>query len=156
MALHITDLTPVATEEIRTAFRRIVTPIPAPQSIAEIQRLREFEPQSMAGMPPILWDSAEGFLVRDAYGNQWIDLSSGIVVANVGHAHPDLLAAIRRQLESKMIFSYAFSTKIRRELLQRLVSLAPGEREQPPGYSIQSAIEGRPACIRVGAWPTGS
>ena len=61
MALHITDLTPVATEEIRTAFRRIVTPIPAPQSIAEIQHLREFEPQSMAGMPPILWDSAEGF-----------------------------------------------------------------------------------------------
>jgi 4-aminobutyrate aminotransferase / (S)-3-amino-2-methylpropionate transaminase / 5-aminovalerate transaminase len=125
MALHVSDLTPVATQPVNTRYRRIVTPIPAPQSIAEIERLRKFEPQSMAGMPPILWDSAEGFLVRDPYGNQWIDLSSGIVVANVGHAHPGLLAAIRQQLDAKLIFSYAFSTAIRRELLERLVAIAP-------------------------------
>ena len=125
MALHVSDLTPVATQPVNTRYRRIVTPIPAPESIAEIEKLRKFEPQSMAGMPPILWDSAEGFLVRDAYGNQWIDLSSGIVVANVGHAHPDLVAAIRQQLDAKLIFSYAFSTKVRRELLERLVAIAP-------------------------------
>ena len=125
MALHVSDLTPVAAPPVNTRYRRIVTPIPAPQSIAEIERLRTFEPQSMAGMPPILWDSAEGFLVRDANGNQWIDLSSGIVVANVGHAHPDLVASIRQQLDAKLIFSYAFSTKIRRELLERLVKIAP-------------------------------
>jgi 4-aminobutyrate aminotransferase-like enzyme len=125
MALHVSDLTPVETETVSTRYRRIVSAIPAPQSIEEIQRLRMHEPQSMAGMPPIAWDSAEGFLVRDAYGNQWIDLSSGIVVANVGHAHPDLLAAIRRQLDARMIFSYSFSTRIRRELLERLVGIAP-------------------------------
>lgn len=125
MALHVSDLTPVATPPVNTRYRRIVTPIPAPQSIAEIELLRQFEPQSMAGMPPVLWDSADGFLVRDPYGNQWIDLSSGIVVANVGHAHPDLVAAIRRQLDAKLIFSYAFSTRVRRELLERLVAIAP-------------------------------
>lgn len=125
MALHVSGLTPVATQPIHSRYRRIVTPIPAPQSIAEIERLRHVEPQSMAGMPPILWDSAEGFLVRDPYGNQWIDLSSGIVVANTGHAHPDLVDAIRRQLDAKLIFSYAFSTKIRRELLELLVAIAP-------------------------------
>lgn len=130
MALHVRELTPVATQPVETRYRRIVTPIPAPQSIEEIQRLRNCEPQSMAGMPPILWDSAEDYLVRDPYGNQWIDLSSGIVVANVGHAHPELLAAIRRQLDAKMIFSYAFSTRIRRELLERLVSLAPARMDK--------------------------
>lgn len=125
MAIHVSDLTPVATPPVNTRYRRIVTPIPAPQSIGEIELLRQFEPQSMAGMPPVLWDSADGFLVRDPYGNQWIDLSSGIVVANVGHAHPDLVAAIRRQLDAKLIFSYAFSTRVRRELLERLVAIAP-------------------------------
>ncbi|MFN0169476.1 MAG: aspartate aminotransferase family protein [Bryobacteraceae bacterium] len=125
MALHVSDLTPVVTQPVNTRYRRIVTPIPAPQSIEEIERLRQVEPQSMAGMPPVLWDSAEGFLVRDPFGNQWIDLSSGIVVANVGHAHPDLVAAIRHQLDAKLIFSYAFSTKVRRELLERLVKIAP-------------------------------
>lgn len=125
MALHISDLTPMATQPVNTRYRRIVTPIPAPHSIPEIERLRQVEPQSMAGMPPILWDSAEGFLVRDPYGNQWIDLSSGIVVANVGHAHPDVVAAIRQQLDAKLIFSYAFSTQVRRELLEGLVKIAP-------------------------------
>ena len=62
---------------------------------AEIERLRAVEPLSMAGMPPIVWESAENFLVRAPHGNQWIDLSSGIVVANVGHAHPRVLEAIR-------------------------------------------------------------
>src|SRR6266852_1963221 len=125
MSLNVSDLTPVETQRVSTRFRRIVTPIPNLESVAEIQWLRTFEPQSMAGMPPILWDSAEGFLVRDPYGNQWIDLSSGIVVANVGHAHPAILSAIRAQLGTGLIFSYAFSTRIRRQLLERLVGLAP-------------------------------
>ena len=125
MALHATELVPVETAPVQTRFRRIVTPIPAPASIAELTRLRQVEPESMSGMPPILWESARDFLVRDGYGNQWIDLSSGIVVANVGHAHPDILAAIRNQLDAGMIFSYAFSTRIRRQLLERLTSIAP-------------------------------
>lgn len=125
MALQVIDLKPVETTLVNTRFRRIVTPIPVPESIPEIERLREIEPTSMAGMPPILWDSAEGFLVRDAYGNQWIDLSSGIVVANVGHAHPAILAAIREQLDSNGVFSYAFPTRMRRKLVERLVELAP-------------------------------
>ena len=33
MALHVSDLTPVETRPVETRFRRIVTPIPAPQSI---------------------------------------------------------------------------------------------------------------------------
>jgi 4-aminobutyrate aminotransferase-like enzyme len=79
----------------------------------------------MAGMPPIIWHQAEGFLIRDPYGNQWIDLSSGIVVANVGHAHPRVLEAIRNQVDAKLVFSYAYPTEIRRQLLERLVALAP-------------------------------
>jgi 4-aminobutyrate aminotransferase/(S)-3-amino-2-methylpropionate transaminase len=110
MSLHVTDLASVETQPVNTRFRRIVTAIPAPESLPEIERLRRLEPESMAGMPPILWDCAEGYLVRDAYGNQWIDLSSGIVVANVGHAHPAILTAIRKQLDSRLVFSYAFST----------------------------------------------
>ena len=95
MALNITSLEPVATSPVASRWRRIVTPIPAPQSVSLIERLRRAEPQSMSGMPPVLWHQAEGFLVRDPYGNQWIDLTSGIVLANAGHAHPRIVAVIR-------------------------------------------------------------
>ena len=108
MGMSVSDLTPVATRPVKTRFRRIATPIPVPQSIDLIRRLREVEPRSMAGMVPIVWHRAQGFQVRDPYGNQWIDLSSGIVMANSGHAHPRILEAIRRQTDSPLLFTYAY------------------------------------------------
>ncbi len=125
MAMSVSDLAPVATRPVETRFRRIGTPIPVPESIELIRKLREVEPQSMAGMAPIVWHQAQGFLVRDPYGNQWIDLSSGIVMANSGHAHPRILQAIRRQLESPLLFTYAYPAEARQRLLKRLVKLAP-------------------------------
>jgi 4-aminobutyrate aminotransferase-like enzyme len=125
MTIAVSDLTPQATERIETRYRRIVTPLPVPESVDEIRRLRAVEPLSMAGMPPILWHQAQGFLIRDPFGNQWIDLTSGIVMANVGHAHPRILEAIRQQLDAHLVFTYAYPTQIRRQLLERLVSLAP-------------------------------
>lgn len=79
----------------------------------------------MAGMPPILWDRAEGFLVHDAYGNCWIDLTSGIVLANAGHAHPHIVAAIKVAADRHLIASYAFPTDARLALLEKLVQLSP-------------------------------
>src|SRR2546422_9283165 len=135
MAMLVSDLTPVPTPKVETRFRRICTPIPVPESIESIKRLRAVEPQSMAGMPPIQWHQAEGFLVRDPYGNQWIDLCSGIVVANVGHAHPRILEAIKRQVDSQLIFTYAFPSDLRRQLLERLVALAPPGLEKAIVFS---------------------
>ena len=125
MAMSVTDLRPVQTRPVATRFRRIATPIPAPESVELIRRLREVEPRSMAGMVPIVWHQAQGFLVRDPYGNQWIDLSSGIVMANSGHAHPRIVQAIRNQLESPLLFTYAYPAEVRQRLLKRLVELAP-------------------------------
>ena len=125
MAMSVLDLTPAPARPVKTRYRRIVTPIPVPQSIDLIRRLREVEPRSMAGMVPIVWHQAQGFQVRDPYGNQWIDLSSGIVMANSGHAHPRVLEAIRRQTDSPLLFTYAYPGEVRQRLLERLVRLAP-------------------------------
>lgn len=125
MALRVTSLQSVPTAPVNSRWRRIVTPIPAPQSVPLIERLRRVEPLSMAGMPPILWHEAEGFLVRDAFGNQWIDLTSGIVLANAGHAHPKIVAAIREAAESRLLATYAFPSAARLNLLEKLVSLSP-------------------------------
>ena len=125
MALEVTSLEPIPTTPVTSRWRRIVTPIPAPASIPVIERLRAAEPQSMAGLPPILWDQAEGFLVRDRFGNQWIDLTSGIVVANAGHAHPRILQAIRSATEQPLLATYAFPSEPRLRLLEKLVALSP-------------------------------
>ena len=43
---------------------------------------------------------AEGTLLYDANGREYIDLIGGISVANVGHRHPKVIAAIQKQLEA--------------------------------------------------------
>lgn len=43
---------------------------------------------------------AEGCLLYDSKGNEFIDLIGGISVANVGHRHPNVIEAIQKQLEA--------------------------------------------------------
>jgi hypothetical protein len=59
------DLTPRPVARVDTALRRIVTPLPAPESLPIIESLHRHEPVSMQGQPPIVWDRAEGFQVFD-------------------------------------------------------------------------------------------
>src|SRR5512133_666159 len=85
--------------KVETKYRRIATAIPHPESLSTLERLREFEPQSMRGQPPIVWDRAEDIFVYDKYGNRWLDWSSGVLVANAGHAAPEVCEAIQAQVQ---------------------------------------------------------
>ena len=125
MTGELPDLEPRATTAVDSEWRRIVTKIPVPDSIPLIERLRSAEPRSMGGMPPIVWHEAEGFLVRDPYGNQWIDLTSGIMIANAGHSHPRVRQAICAAVDQPLLLTYAFPSRRRLDLLERLVGLSP-------------------------------
>jgi 4-aminobutyrate aminotransferase / (S)-3-amino-2-methylpropionate transaminase / 5-aminovalerate transaminase len=118
-------LVPRQLPRVETALRRIVTPLPAPESIPLLETLRDYEPRAMGGQPPVVWHEAEGYLVRDPYGNQWIDWSSGVLVANAGHGRAEIIAAIVAQCERKMLTSYAFPNAIRAQLAKRLGDLMP-------------------------------
>ena len=62
----------------------------------------------MQGQPPIVWDRAEGFQVHDAWGNRWIDWSSGVLVANAGHGRREMIDAITAQAASGLLHNYCF------------------------------------------------
>ncbi len=110
---------------METRHRRIVTKFPVPQSLPVLRKLRRYEPRSMGGQPPVVWDHAEGFQVWDAYGNMWIDWSSGVLVASAGHGRDTIVDAIVHQAHSKLLHNYCFPSAIRAELAEKLVSLAP-------------------------------
>jgi len=63
MTMNVSELPPLATPVVETRYRRIHTAISVPESIDRVKRLRAVEPRSMAGMPPISWHQAEGFLM---------------------------------------------------------------------------------------------
>jgi len=45
---------------------------------------------------------AEGSELIDVYGKRYIDLIGGISVANIGHRHPEVVEAVKRQLDEYM------------------------------------------------------
>ena len=116
---------PQALPMIATRYRRIVTPLPVPESLPILARIEKFEPRSLSGQPPVVWDRAEGFQVYDRYGNMWLDWSSGVLVANIGHGHEAVKEAILREVNKSLLFSYCFPTESRSLLAERLVQIAP-------------------------------
>jgi hypothetical protein len=52
---------------------------------------------TVGGGPSPLWREARGANVLDVDGNRYVDLTSGFGVALVGHRHPAVVAAVRRQ-----------------------------------------------------------
>ena len=63
---------PEETPHINTQYRRIQTPLPAPETLDALHKAAELFPEVNCYQPPIIWDSADGFTVRDRAGNQWI------------------------------------------------------------------------------------
>ena len=102
------ELTSRKVPQVQTKYRRIVTEIPAPESLPSLKRLHQYEPRSMGGQPPVIWDRAEGIQVYDRWGNMWLDWSSGVLVTNAGHAHPEICRAILDQVNHGLIHNYCF------------------------------------------------
>ncbi len=121
---------PQQTPRIETSLRRIVTQLPVPESLDTLRRLERVEPVAMKGQPPIVWDRAEGFQVFDAWGNCWIDWSSGVLITNAGHAHPRVVEAIRAEVDRKLLTTYCFANDARLALLERLQSVMPKPLEK--------------------------
>jgi 4-aminobutyrate aminotransferase/(S)-3-amino-2-methylpropionate transaminase len=113
-----------------------------PESIPILEKLYAFEPRAMRGQPPVVWDRAEGFQVFDAWGNRWIDWTSGVLIANAGHGRPEIADAIARQASGRLLTSFSFANEPRALLVERLSSLLPEPLKKVFLYSVGSeAIE---------------
>lgn len=110
---------------VETKYRRIVTDLPAPGSIPTLQKLRKYEPRSMSGQPPIVWDRAEGVQVYDAWGNMWLDWSSGVLVTNAGHGRREIVDALVKEAQKPLLHHYCFPSASRADLVEELVKLSP-------------------------------
>lgn len=103
---------------------RIVTELPGPKAKEYLALSAQYEPHSMSEQVPCVWAKAEGATVTDVDGNTFIDFSSGVLVMNVGHCHPQHVAEIREQA-GLVLNAYDFVTPPRVELAKKLVEITP-------------------------------
>ncbi len=68
----------------------------------------------------------QGASLWDAEGNEYIDCSSGHGVANLGHAHPKVAAAIAEQATKLVTLFETFPNDQRAALMEKLTALTPG------------------------------
>lgn len=66
-----------------------------------------------------------GALLYDEQGREYVDCAAGIGVANVGHCHPRVVAAICEQAQRLITCPNVFYNDTRSRLLQALVETAP-------------------------------
>ena len=122
---HKYELVPQDVARGDTKYRRIVTKLPVPESLEIFERLAAYEPVSMAGQPPIIWDRAEGFNVYDRWGNMWLDWSSCVLISNAGHGRAEIRQAIQEIMDRPLLATYVFPHEGRAQLCQMLSETAP-------------------------------
>ncbi len=86
------------------------------------KQIADLEPLSVANTIPLTWAKAVDFSVWDDKGNKFIDLTSGIFVANAGHSNPRIKKAIKDQVDADMLFAYNYPTKIKYQFLKKLLA----------------------------------
>ncbi|MCX6620159.1 MAG: aspartate aminotransferase family protein [Acidobacteria bacterium] len=119
------DLTPRRVPRVETGLRRIVTEIPVPESVSILTRLHDVEPRAMRGQPPVVWDRAKGFQVYDAWGNCWLDWSSGVLITNAGHGRQEIVDAIVAQANHGLLTNYCFPSELRARLAENIAAVLP-------------------------------
>jgi len=90
----------------------------------------KYESIAISNQLPIIWHKAKDFNVYDQSGNKWIDMTSGIFVANAGHSNPQVNDAIKTQLDKDMSFAFLYNTEIRYEFIEKLLEISPNHFEK--------------------------
>ncbi len=104
----------------------IVTELPGPKARAHVAFDEAWTSPSLPRAYPIVPVRGEGLTVEDIDGNLFLDFAAGIAVTSTGHAHPQVVAAIKEQAAELIHFSASdFYLPIYAELCRELARLAP-------------------------------
>src|SRR5258708_23785255 len=95
--------------------------------------------------PPVTFVRGSGCLVYDESGRESLDLVAGIAVNLLGHAHPDVVAALTAQARTLIHTSNLYYTQPQVDLAQRLVELSFPSRV----FLCNSGAEANEAAIKI-------
>lgn len=101
------------------------------------------------GLSTVEWE-AEGETIRDNAGNEYIDCLGGYGVFSLGHRHPVVIEAVKKQLDVMPLSSKILFNKPMADLCELLAKITPGDLQ----YSFicnsgTEAVEGALKLARV-------
>ncbi len=94
-----------------------------------------------------------GATVWDGDGRAYIDCAAGTAVANVGHCHPAVVAAITRQAQTLITCQEMFYNDERARFMARLAAVLPGDLNRV--FLCNSGTEAVEAALKFARLSTG-
>ncbi|HEV2286176.1 MAG TPA: aminotransferase class III-fold pyridoxal phosphate-dependent enzyme, partial [Steroidobacteraceae bacterium] len=132
----------------------IRTPLPGPKAQALIARDRSVTTPSYPRDYPFVMARGRGAEAWDVDGNRFLDFMSGIGVASTGHAHPQVVAAIKAAADDFLHISSDYWHERMTRLAERINQLGPvGESAQV--LICQSGTESVEGAIKLARYVTG-
>ncbi|MGH9461252.1 MAG: aspartate aminotransferase family protein, partial [Vicinamibacteria bacterium] len=96
----------------------------------------------------------KGKHVYDADGGEYLDFFGGILTVSVGHAHPEVNAAIKEQVDTLQHISTLYPTEPMVAVAEKLAALTPGALEK--SLFTNSGTEANETAILLSQLYTGS
>jgi len=96
---------------------------------------------------------AEGVTITDLEGNSYIDCLGGYGVFSLGHRHPKVVDAVKRQLDLIPMASKTFLNKPLADLCAKLAEIAPGDLQY--SFISNSGTEAAEAALKIARMATG-
>ena len=108
-------------------YPNIVVPPPGPRAQAVVRRDEAWTAPCYIKEYPLVVSNGRGPMVEDVDGNRFLDFMAGIAVCSTGHAHPEVVAAVKTAADRFLhICGSDFYYEGMAALCERLARLAPG------------------------------
>jgi 4-aminobutyrate aminotransferase/(S)-3-amino-2-methylpropionate transaminase len=119
------------------------------------ERKEKVVAKGMANLAPIYAAKAKNALITDIEGKEYIDFTAGIAVNNTGHSHPEIVEAVKQQLDNfshtcSMITLYGSFV----ELAEKIVEKAPGESAKKAAF-VTTGAEAVENAVKIARAYTG-
>lgn len=100
-------------------------------------------------------DYAEGIYIYDKAGKAYMDMISGVSVTNIGHRHPKVIAALKKQLDKHLhVMVYGeFIQDSENEFAEKLTAILPESLNCV--YAVNSGTEANEAALKLAKRITG-
>lgn len=104
------------------------------------------------GLSTVEW-SAEGNLLLDIEGKEYIDCLGGYGVFSLGHRHPKIIEAVKQQLDLMPLSSKVLFNKPMADLAEILAEITPGDLQY--SFFVNSGAEAVEGALKLARVHTG-
>lgn len=144
----------MTTLELTNKIDTIITDLPGPKAQALLARDAKVVSPSYPRDYPFVMDYGRGAEVWDVDGNRFIDFAAGIAVTSTGHAHPQVVQAIKDAADNFLHISSDFYHELQVRLGEKMDEIAP-MTEPAMTFFTNSGTESVEGAIKLARLVTG-